>query len=74
MPGVQVLAVVLDADRVELGPEQAGSVMASRWGHWALSVPLRDSIQAWSVGVAGRPKCCAMATMAMNRRVLEAII
>lgn len=35
----------------------AGSVMASRWGHSALSVPLRESIQAWLVGVAGRAKC-----------------
>ena len=74
MPGVQALAVVLDADRVELGLSTAGSVMASRWGHSALSVPPRDLIQAWSVGVAGRPKCLVMATMAMNRRVLVAII
>ena len=34
-----------------------GSVMTSRWGHSALSVPLSDSIQAWSVGVVRRPKC-----------------
>ncbi|MFC5040211.1 hypothetical protein [Ornithinimicrobium kibberense] len=39
-----------------------------------IRVPLRDSIQAWSVGVAGRPKCWAMATMAMNLRVWPAII
>jgi hypothetical protein len=31
------------------------------------------SIQAWSVGVPGRPKCCAIAHMAM-RRVEQLVI
>lgn len=52
----------------------AGSVMVSRWGHSAFRVPFNDSIQAWSVGVEGLPKCWAIATMAMNRRVCVAII
>ena len=39
-----------------------------------MRVPFNDSIQAWSVGVDGLPKCCAMATMAMNWRVPVAII
>ena len=34
-----------------------GSVMASRWGHSVLTVPLRELIQAWSVAVAGCSKC-----------------
>jgi hypothetical protein len=46
----------------------AGSVTASRWGYSAFRVPFNDSIHAWSVGVDGLPKCCAIAIRAMNRR------
>jgi hypothetical protein len=34
----------------------------------------RLSIQAWSVGVPGRPKCWAIAHIAMNSRVEPAVI
>src|SRR5215217_9092615 len=40
--------------------------MVSRWGRSALTWPNSDSIQAWSVGVPGRPKCWWMAHKAMN--------
>src|SRR6266568_2608179 len=52
----------------------AGSRMESRWGYSALRCPLRVSIQAWSVGVAGRAKCWAIAHMAMNSRVEPGVI
>jgi hypothetical protein len=42
------------------------SVMSSRCGHSPLMCPKKLSIQAWSVGVWGRPRCCAMAMSAMN--------
>lgn len=45
-----------------------------RWGHSVLTVPFSDSTQAWSVGVDWRPKCWAMANMAMNLRVFTEII
>ncbi len=32
------------------------------------------SIQAWSVGVSGRPKCCAIAHIAMSSRVDPEVI
>ena len=34
----------------------------------------RLSIHAWSVGVPGRPKCCAIAHIAMNSRVDPEVI
>src|SRR5579875_1972918 len=52
----------------------AGSVTASRWGCSALRWPLKLSIQAWSVGVPGRPKWVAMAHSAMNLRVEMEVI
>ena len=48
--------------------------MWSRCGHSALRWLKRLSIQAWSVGVPGRPKCCAIAHMAMNSRVAPLVI
>src|SRR3954447_6933243 len=51
----------------------AGSRMASRCGQSALMWLNRLSIHAWSVGVPGRPKCCAIAHMARNSRV-EALV
>src|SRR5680860_319058 len=47
----------------------AGSVIVSRCGHSPLTWPNRVSIQAWSVGVWGRPWCCMTARAAMNSRV-----
>src|SRR5664279_6634389 len=52
----------------------SGSRIASRCGYSALRWPLRLSIQAWSVGVPGRPKCCAIAHRAMNSRVDPEVI
>ena len=52
----------------------AGSRIASRCGYSALRWPLRLSIQAWSVGVPGRPKCWAIAHSAMNSRVEPEVI
>ena len=43
--------------------------MSLRWGHSPLMWPKKLSIQAWSVGVRGRPWCWAMATAAMKARV-----
>ena len=43
--------------------------MVSRCGFSVLTCPNRDSIQAWSVGVCGRPKRWAMWTPAKNSRV-----
>src|SRR5256885_15252600 len=48
--------------------------MASRCGYSALRCPLRLSIQAWSVGVCGRPKCWAIAHSARNSRVEPEVI
>src|SRR5664280_1042752 len=52
----------------------AGSRIASRCGYSALTCPLRLSIQAWSVGVCGRPKCWAIAHRARNSRVAPEVI
>src|SRR5512132_3014112 len=52
----------------------AGSRIWLRWGHSALTWPNRDSIQAWSVGVPGRPKCWWMAHKAMNSLVEPEVI
>src|SRR5437016_636768 len=73
-PGVQAHRVELVAYPVQLGPRTAGSSMRSRWGQSALTWLNRLSIQAWSVGVPGRPKCWAMAHMAMNSRVEPEVI
>ena len=43
--------------------------MSQRWGHSPLMWPKKLSIQAWSVGVLGRPWCWAIATAAMKARV-----
>ena len=43
--------------------------MVSRCGHSALRSPKKVWIQAWSVGVPGRPKWVAMACRPMNCRV-----
>ena len=51
-----------------------GSAIRSRCGHSALMCPNRLSIQAWSVGVPGRPKCWAIAHSAMNSRVEPEVI
>src|SRR5437867_2584375 len=48
--------------------------MAQRWGYSFLMWPKKLSIQAWSVGVPGRPKCSAMAHRAMNSRVEPDVI
>src|ERR671914_1179859 len=48
--------------------------MSFRWGHSALTWPNSDSIQAWSVGVPGRPKCWWMAHKAMNSLVEPEVI
>ena len=40
----------------------------------ALEVSVEDSIQAWSVGVPGRPKCWAIAHSARNSRVEPEVI
>ena len=50
------------------------SLMWSRCGHSAFRWLNRLSIQAWSVGVPGRPKCCAIAHIAMNSRVEPLVI
>ena len=41
MPGVQVLAVVLDADRVELGPEHGGVGDGQQVGPLGLERPVK---------------------------------
>jgi hypothetical protein len=48
--------------------------MASRRGYSALTWPNSDSIQAWSVGVPGRPKCWWMAHSAMKSQVDPGVI
>ena len=58
----------MEADRVEClhttassARSTAGSSIRSRCGCSAVTWPKNDSIQAWSVGVPGRPKCWWMA-------------
>src|SRR4051794_8672802 len=52
----------------------AGSRIWSRCGQSALMWLNRLSIQAWSGGVPGRPKCWAIAHMARNSRVEPEVI
>jgi hypothetical protein len=51
--------VVAGSEPGEFASSSPGSTMRSRCGCSALRWPKNDSIQAWSLGVAGRPKCWA---------------
>jgi hypothetical protein len=79
---VQPHGVVLDAYHGELGAQNGG--VGDRVEVWPVGLDVAEEtldrrwrssgraildIQAWSVGVPGRPKCCAIAHIAMNSRV-----
>jgi hypothetical protein len=65
-PGVQPHAVGVAGDHRELGAQGGRVADGEQVGYSALTWPNSDSIQAWSVGVPGRPKCWWMADKAMN--------
>ena len=72
--GVEADGVVVAAGASQLGSRAAGSRIASSWGFSALTCPKRLSIQAWSVGVRGRPRRWATASAAKNSRVAFDVI
>ena len=74
MPGVQTLAVVLDADRVELGGEYGGAGDDQQVGPLGLERPVEGLDPGLVSGSRRAPEVLSDATMAMNRRVLAAII
>ena len=60
---VQPDRVVLKPYSVQLEFEFAGVAdLLQVWPRPPFTCPNRVSIQAWSVGVDGRPNCCAMAS------------
>ena len=67
---VQAHGVVVEADAVELSVEFAGVADLLQVWPLALTWENSDSIQAWSLGVDGRPNRCMIAQAAMNSRVL----
>jgi hypothetical protein len=67
---VQPHRVVLGLDPVELGVKLAGVADLLPVRPLALPCPNSVSIQAWPVGVPGRPNCRAIATPAMNSLVV----
>jgi hypothetical protein len=73
-PRVQPHAVVALPDQRQLGAQHRRVPDLVEGGHSALTWPNSDSIQAWSVGVPGRPECWWMAPKAMNSRVEPEVI
>lgn len=65
---VEADGVVVAAGRSSSAARTCGSVV-SRCGFSALTWPHSVSIQAWSVGVWGRPKCWPILRSAMNALV-----
>jgi hypothetical protein len=61
-------------DDGEFGAQGGWVFDRERCGFSILMVPFSDSIQAWSVGVPGRPKCWAIAHRARNSRVEPEVI
>ena len=60
MPACSLTALYSARTRSSSASSSPGSRIFSRCGHSVLTWPNSDSIQAWSVGVPGRPKCWAM--------------
>lgn len=66
--------VVVAADDGQLGAQGGGVGDREQVRVLDLDVSVQDSIQAWSVGVPGRPKCWAIAHSAGNSRVDPEVI
>jgi hypothetical protein len=73
-PGVQPHGVVALPDQHKLSAQHGRVADDVQVGPFGLDVANSDSIQAWSVGVPGRPKCWWIAHEAMNSLVDPEVI